>query len=407
MGTVRVGTRLLTAVTAGAAITIGMAGVGGAVPAASGSQAAKATHAPLHAYTATRGGVSRAAIDSPTAGATIPLWTSTVTAPGGPYTYSMVGQSPFVHVTNPLTVVPTQIIPVVFHFPDGTTSNPKVADACSGSLSAKQLTLGSPILKNHAYNLGGTNVGTGQYLSEFQRANFWSAIQTANNPTYGVKLKPTTNTTPITVTFSATQTAAFAPLTDFFGSAPCGHLWQIDYNSWGNYVQNTLIPSLAPKGVGPTTFPIFLFYNVVLYDSNPNNCCILGFHGAYTNGSGSLQTYSTTEYDTEGGFGPNISDTSIMAHEVGEWMDDPTIGNPVPAWGHIGQQSGCQGTLEVGDPLTGNNITVLMTNGHTYHLQELAFFSWFYDQTPSIAVNGWYSSNNTFTADAATIAGGC
>jgi hypothetical protein len=147
-----------------------------------------------------------------------------------------------------------------------------------------------------------------------------------------------------------------------------------------------------------------LFYNVVLYNRNPNNCCFLGYHGAYTNGSGVLQTCSTTEYDTEGGFGAGISDTSIMAHEVGEWMDDPTVGNPVPLWGHIGQQGGCQNNLEVGDPLTSTNITVLMPNGHTYHLQELAFFSGFYDQTPSIAVNGWYSSNNTFTADAAVIA---
>jgi hypothetical protein len=37
-----------------------------------------------------------------------------------------------------------------------------------------------------------------------------------------------------------------------------------------------------------------------------------------------------------------------------------------------------------------------MPNGFTYHLQELAFFSWFYRQDPSTGVNGWYSDNGTF-----------
>src|SRR5215472_16401835 len=66
-------------------------------------------------------------------------------------------------------------------------------------------------------------------------------------------------------------------------------------------------------------------------------------------------------------------------------MDDPFGSNPTPAWGHVGQVGGCQNNLEVGDPLTGKNIqTVTMPNGFTYHLQELAFFSWFYG-APSIA----------------------
>ena len=31
-----------------------------------------------------------------------------------------------------------------------------------------------------------------------------------------------------------------------------------------------------------------------------------------------------------------------------------------------------------------------MANGVTYHLQETAFFSWFYNQVPSLGINGWY-----------------
>ena len=43
----------------------------------------------------------------------------------------------------------------------------------------------------------------------------------------------------------------------------------------------------------------------------------------------------------------------------------------------------CQANLEVGDPLTGTNIApITMPKGFTYHLQELAFVSWFFGGCP-------------------------
>ena len=44
-----------------------------------------------------------------------------------------------------------------------------------------------------------------------------------------------------------------------------------------------------------------------------------------------------------------------------------------------------------------NQVTV---NGFQYHPQELAFFSWFFNQVPSIGRNGVYSNNGTFTSPA-------
>jgi hypothetical protein len=130
------------------------------------------------------------------------------------------------------------------------------------------------------------------------------------------------------------------------------------------------------------------------------NCCILGYHGAYLDANGNIQTYSPVDFDSTGAFGSAVADVTDMSHEVAEWANDPTGGNPTPAWGHIGQQPGCQGNFEVGDPLTGTNLpAITMPNGFTYHLQELVFFSWFYG-APSIAANGWFSANNTFTTDA-------
>src|SRR5690348_1655945 len=117
-----------------------------------------------------------------------------------------------------------------------------------------------------------------------------------------------------------------------------------------NFLTGTLIPALAKQGIGPTNFPLFLLYNVVMFDSE--GCCILGYHGA----TGSpLQTYSPTDFDSTGFFN-GVADTSVFAHEISEWINDPTGDNPTPAWGHTGQVSGCQDNLEVGDPLSGTEF---------------------------------------------------
>ena len=122
--------------------------------------------------------------------------------------------------------------------------------------------------------------------------------------------------------------------------------------------------------------PDLLFYNVVLTDNG--GCCILGYHSAFNNPSfgGAFQTYSTSDYDSSQdltGGGSTTSDVSVLTHEVAEWLDDPNVGNRAPrAWGHIGQVSGCQGNLEVGDPSAGTVSTVNLS-GMTYHLQESRF----------------------------------
>ena len=85
-------------------------------------------------------------------------------------------------------------------------------------------------------------------------------------------------------------------------------------------------------------------------------------------------------------------------------MNNPVGVNATPSWGHIGQQAGCQGNYEVGDPLSGKPLLgVRMANGLTYHVQELAFFDWFYRISPSIGVNGWYSDAGTFTKNAGAV----
>jgi hypothetical protein len=246
----------------------------------------------------------------------------------------------------------------------------------------------SPIFQPSNFKFGHTSVGKTQYVDAFQRGNFWQSLAGTNYHTF---VSPQT-LAPVTVNLAANDALAIPP--SLFGS--CGPLGIVNINTLGPILVN----QLAAQGFNSSQFPIFLLYNVVMSIGAPNNlnkCCVLGFHGA----TGSpIQTYSPIDFDTTGLFGPAVQDTSIAAHEVAEWMDDPFGNNPTPAWGHIGQVSGCQNNLEVGDPLTGTNVpTVNGANGFAYHLQELAFFSWFYG-AHSIAVNGWFSDNNTFTSDA-------
>jgi len=148
-----------------------------------------------------------------------------------------------------------------------------------------------------------------------------------------------------------------------------------------------------------------IFDSVAMYlNGDPTQCCALGYHNAFLNG-GVFQTYSVNMYDTSNAFG---GDTSVMSHEIAEWMDDPGTGNPVPNWGAEGQVTAgnCQNNLEVGDPLSPgfgtptNPFTVLAANGVTYTLQELAFYSWFLGTSPSLGAGGGFSDNGTFLGHA-------
>jgi hypothetical protein len=126
-----------------------------------------------------------------------------------------------------------------------------------------------------------------------------------------------------------------------------------------------------------------------------NQCCILGFHGA----AGSpVQTYSPMDWDTSGLFS-GTGDGSVSSHEIGEWMDDPLGTNATPAWGNVGQVSGCQTNLEVGDPLSGKLMPAYTLGGKAFHMQELGFFSWYFNKAgvASTGTGGKFSSNGTFS----------
>ena len=350
---------------------------------------------------------------------TLPLWTFSVqsTRDNNNYTGVMVGRNPTIRGKGHGSAsVPTFIVPLIIitheigtnvDFNTGnittvlgdTTFDPTVADdACLASPNDVPLTLvqQSPILQSATFHFGGTNVGTTQYIDAFQRANFWAVN---HHNTYHVLLDPVRTLAPVVIDVPAANGLGLT--TTALGQPPfCAPLGVVDFDWFDAYIDQVVLPELAAQGVNPANFPIFLVHNLVWAFppiNNGFNCCVQGYHG--TTGL-PIQTYSPVDFESTGVFGSGAEDTNVMAHEVGEWMNDPFGNNPTPPWGHIGQQPGCQGNYEVGDPLSDTNVgPVVMPNGFTYHLQELAFFSWFYG-APSIGVNGWFSNNGTFLTDA-------
>jgi hypothetical protein len=332
------------------------------------------------------------------AAATIPLWSKSIKLGAKSYIYQMVGKNPTVKQVPASVAIKAVIVPIVFTFKNSKgkvvgKSDPTAADpTCSPHGTPLSQVLNSPVLKNITnFKAGNVNLGSGQYVSLFQRANFYKYTKTGGlNPGYQVTLSPVVTAAAIPLTVNGASAAQVTP---------CGSLQKLSFNSWDQLVQTSIFPLLAQSGYGPTTLPIFLFYNVVLTDVG---CCILGYHSAFNNPNfgNAFQTYSVVDYDTTKFF-TGTSDVSALSHEIAEWMDDPSGVNPTPPWGHIGQVAGCQSNLEVGDPLTGN-IKKVVLNGFAYHVQDLAFWSWFYQQASSIGVNGWYSLYGIFRTPSTT-----
>jgi hypothetical protein len=323
------------------------------------------------------------------AGQTIPLWSYSIKAyDGNTYTGSMVGRAPFAH-GHRTTTIPTYVIPVTLTFADsGTVFDPTRPDLCApNSDSVVNLILQSPLIQNTVFTINGVDVGTTQYLDAFQRSNFWAYV--AGTPYHAVFSTSPTVLPAVQVTVPTTEGSTV--------TSGCGVYGQMDIDWWDNLVETQIIPGLTSSGVGPANFPQFLFDSVVMYENHdPTQCCVLGYHNSMQN-NGVFQTYSVNDYDTSGDF---ASDTTVMSHELAEWLDDPNGVNPVPVWGDMGQQTGCQNNLEVGDPMSDPYVSptspysILMPNGVTYSLQELAYFSWFYGGS-SFGAGGFHSDNRS------------
>jgi hypothetical protein len=320
-------------------------------------------------------------------GATLPLWTYSIVSPvdSNTYTGNIVGRNPYFH-GHRSTTIQTYLVPVIITLADGNVFNPTGTDSCIED-SVVHSVLNSPIYDGVSFTLNNVNMGVTQYPDAYQQANFWSVVSPA--PTYHTLLG---------VTQLAAQSVTIPAGHGYTEYAGCGGYAVIDYNWFDNYVRTTLMPKLASSGVGPTNVPIFIFDSVVEYlNGQSTNCCAVGEHGSYTNGSGLLQSYIISDFDTSGEWEPDVS---ILSHEVADWMNDPANSNTAPAWGQSGS---CSTAYEVAEPLEGYIWQIQGQDNVSYNLEEIAFFSWFYRQSPSIGAGQLYSDLGRYTTSAGAV----
>jgi hypothetical protein len=284
-----------------------------------------------------------------------------------------------------------QVIPVAITFSaTGDVYDPTARNAgCGEPVSPLTGMLTGPLLTRRNWYAGKTYLGHTEYTDSQMRGEFWAWTNPKGiSPNWHVFLN---GSNPV----DGVATVNYPEV----NAGTCSNLGEIDMGFWDGAVQSFL-KSLGST-ISPTAFPLILVKNVVFTTTSngKTTCCIYGWHSVYTDSNGNAQTYGIAAYLTDGELG-TIADTAGPSHEIAEWENDPFTNNPTPSWGHIGQQSGCQSNLEVGDPLSGTDFAVPppLPGLPTYHLQELADFGWFYDD--NVGVNGWYSTRGTFTSGA-------
>ena len=330
--------------------------------------------------------VDPATLDAQAAtGQTLPVWNSNIVSPlnGKTYYFHIVGTNP---QTDPVkTMIPYVPIVLRIHFPNGVVLDPTLP-ACGDTVSVAERFFRGPNFVSTRLLSNGAHVGDTQLGDAFMRAEFWSY---AKNTPYGVILKQ----------------AAAQKIVDV--NAPAGSLANHgvclgrahDYGEIAFADFDKLVQTIDKEYVKPNQLALNLTYNVF---EPSHGCCVVGYHSTYAAAGGGTQVYAAATYNDAGLFPVPIEDIATWTAMIGGVFNDPFGNNAVPLWGHVGQDlKGCQGNLEVGDPLTGTSFQI--TDGtFTYNPQDLAFFSWFY-RSAAIGTGGLASFSGTFAAGQPTI----
>ena len=366
------GQRRYLTIIAGAAFGVGAIAVGLRAESAALPTAVSGTleQYGFHARHGLHDGARKKHVPEATKIRSVPFFSSGFTADGTSYPYTMVGKAPEKGGT---TVVSAPITPLKFNFSNGLSFDGRQVVAN---------TVGSPVFEEARFSTGKT-----QYGDAIQRATFWNRMKKDRDYHVLLDEHPRVERT---VEINVPDEAGFA----FYFPPNDKNLALVDINYFYALLQQQVWPGMKKE-----EFPILLSYNVFLYDGDPNNCCILGFHDAFvskTDKDGDrvdLQTYSWASWSDMGFFGAPIADVHALSHEVSEWMNDPFTNNTTPFWQGDGGY-GCNNFLETGDPLVGAAFPVTL-HGYTYYPQTVALLPWFAREAPSSAYQHAYSYPDT------------
>ena len=326
--------------------------------------------------------------------------------PQSVWPYTMVGAGP---ASNHPTVIRAPIIPVTVELLDatgavGTTPGgaPLRMVIDQGTVDA---TVQSPVFQPFTYNSG-----RGQFNDQMMRSMFWGAFPhhghgDDDNSGYHTVLAPAVVAMrTIQIPFGAYR---YAPKPD--GS--CCMFVLADINQFATQLfpptptdTATVLGSAEHTGEATTRdITTLLFKDVYLYDGDPANCCILGFH-SYDSEPGDASNHNRerryvmnySSWITPGLFGFGYADITAFSHEMSELFADPFVDNATPWWLSQDPVLGsalCQNNLETGDvvEVLNNPVHAIPMAGRTYHPQNEAMLPWFSAQSPSTAFLGAYS----------------
>lgn len=184
----------------------------------------------------------------------------------------------------------------------------------------------------------------------------------------------------------------------------------VNISWWSGQINN------LEQSADPTHLPLYLTDDVMLYTGgNPDNCCVIGYHGTRAAGSGGgsansqgnavVQTFAWSSYVSpglysraNGGTDWALQDIHAVSHEIAEWADDPFVNNTVNPWlTPTAPQYGCTTVLETGDPVVGIGFAMgtntfrqgpnpdgkgTSADGY-YHPEDEAILPWFLRQPSS------------------------
>jgi hypothetical protein len=313
----------------------------------------------------------------------MPSWNSQYVRDGVSYPTTVIGTDPALGQT---TTIPTVIFAYRLQLADG-----RVFDASSDvidGVTPVQGVLASPIFQNAPWRVGGTSLGTTQWGDAVMHANFWGRMSAGYHVLLG-----TPTVIPITVDVPAADGYAITDPLSGVVKALIDFDWLFNLN-----YQVTLA-----YGIPPTTLPIHLFSQVTggAYGYE----VAAGYHDIYFPSSSSptlAAPFIQASYLSKALAIPvgrtQGENTGVLAHEVAEWLMDPTVGNNTSPWQDPAYPRVCDNPLmEVADPL--EDIAPGMDVGG-YRFPDVALEPWFTGSDRRQSVNHQYSLLGTLTAPA-------
>jgi hypothetical protein len=307
----------------------------------------------------------------------LPTFTNTIKSPadGKTYSFTIVGTDP----TKKAATTRINYFPLAirWHFPGGVVIDP-TNHGCNDTVSVARRFFTGPLFTNVPNTSNGVTLPNTQTTDAFQIAEFYKYTK---NSSYHVLLSSTEK--------SATVVDETAPAGSIVQTGACsgaGHdLGEIPIDQYDSMLQALILKYTKSASI----LPVVLSYNIV---ETAGGCCIIGYHSVLTNHE-LPQPYTTAAY-TDAGVFSSIEDIGAWQNELGETFNDPYIRNQTPPW--VYDETGCRTQFEVAEPLRLTSYA-LKENGFTYHPTELAYFSWFFGQVPSLGTGGGYSYKGTFT----------